>query len=49
MVQLPEYGAEEMRLEGFPGAKPEWFVGYFAVGHNCATTDVVTRIEFEYL
>jgi hypothetical protein len=42
------YGADEMRREGFPDEKPEWFVDYFAVSHHCKPHAWVTRIEFEY-
>jgi hypothetical protein len=45
LVDDPEYGREEMRLEGFPGLHPQRFIdGYF----GGARDTVVTRIAFEY-
>ena len=44
-----EYGAVECCLEGFPDLTPEQFVVMFC-GHNgCPPSQVVTRIEFEYV
>lgn len=49
MTLEPAYGADEVRREGFPDATPAEFVAFFCKGHGCLPSDMVTRIEFEYL
>ncbi len=45
LLEEPDYGADEMRREGFPGENPQCFIdSYFR-----SASDVVTRIEFEYV
>lgn len=43
------YGAPECRREGFPELTPQQFVEMFAAHNRCLWTDLVTRLEFEYL
>lgn len=49
MVDEPNYGCEEVRREGFPDLSPEEFVAMFCEHMKCSPTEIVTRIEFEYL
>lgn len=48
----PDYGWEEMVREGFAMHPeldhPKAWVQWFAKGHGCTLTDLVSRIEFEY-
>lgn len=46
----PEYAAEEMAREGFPGMSPHDFVNhYFVLAQGMKIADFVTRIEWRYL
>lgn len=51
MILEPEYGADEMRREGYPfGLKdPEEFVKILARYANKSPDDLITRIEYKYL
>lgn len=51
LIEQPEYGAAEMRLEGFPGLSPDEFVAMFRSMHRGAMMpwDVVARVEFRYV
>jgi hypothetical protein len=44
----PEYGRQEMALEGFPELKPADFVNRFRTSHHCHPHDFVNRIEYDY-
>lgn len=45
----PEYGRNEMILEGFPGLDPAEFVRKFSRSHHCHPHDQVNRIEYAYM
>lgn len=50
LVNQPEYGADEMVREGFPGMDPAEFVQrYFVDAQGMRRTGWVTRIEWRYL
>ena len=44
-----EYGREEMIKEGFPSMHPEDFVSMYCKHNKCKSSDIITRIEFEYV
>lgn len=51
MITDPEYGAREVKLEGYPLGydDPVKFVGWFAEDNGIPWSEEITRIEFEYL
>ena len=49
MLTKPEYGAQEVILEGFPDMTPQEFVNMFCQHNRCAPEELVNRIRFEYL
>ena len=49
LLDEPEYGAEEMVLEGFPDWAPSVFVEMLCIGSCCTPETIVTRIKFEYV
>lgn len=53
MVDDTDYGLKECRLEGFYGDPnlqwPDRFVAWFCATHKCEPSDLVTRIDFEYV
>lgn len=50
LMNRPEYAAEEMAREGFPGMSPHDFVNhYFVLAQGMKIADFVTRIEWRYL
>jgi hypothetical protein len=48
LTDEPEYGAAEVKREGFPEMSPADFVAFFAASHQCPADAFVTRIEFTY-
>lgn len=48
-----DYGFAETTREGFPEGHPwHWpseFIAFFCRSHKCQPTDLVTRIEYEYV
>jgi hypothetical protein len=49
MINLPVYGQDEARLEGFPLMDGAAFVEMFCAHMSCTPATEVTRIQFEYL
>jgi hypothetical protein len=53
MVDEPEYGALEVKREGFAGhpemGTPEGFVAGFCQHNGCEPETIITRIEFDYV
>jgi hypothetical protein len=53
MVDDTDYGLEECRREGFASDPdlqwPDRFVAWFCATHKREPSDIVTRIEFEYV
>ena len=49
LIDEPEYGAAELRREGFPGWDAVAWVSWFCASHKgCTPETLVTRIEFIY-
>ena len=50
ILQYPNYGFNECKLEGFPDWNPIRFLQFFCETHKgCTPQKVLTRIEFEYV
>lgn len=49
MTDEPEYGRQEVILEGFPDWTPEQFVEMYCKHNKCTPETLVNRIEFEYV
>ena len=49
MIDDPEYGQSEAVKEGFPGLTGEQFVAMFCKSMKVDPSEIVTRIEYEYL
>ena len=49
MLDDPEYGREECRLEGFPDKTPEEFVQMYCKANSCTADQEITRLQFEYV
>lgn len=49
MTDEPEYGAQEVILEGFPDMTPAEFVAMFCKHNKCTPDKIINRIEIEYL
>lgn len=49
MIDDPEYGQAEASLEGFPDLTGEQFVAMFCKNMKVDPSELVTRIEYEYL
>jgi hypothetical protein len=50
LSRVIDYGADEMRREGFPKLQPLDFIRqYFVEAQSMKVTDEVTRIEWRYL
>ena len=47
--QLWNIDQADVVAEGFAGMSREVFIAFFCDTHNCAESDPVTRIEFEYI
>ncbi len=48
LIDEPEYGTEESRLEGFPGWTGEQFVEFYCKQPGAYPQRSVNRLEFEY-
>lgn len=48
MIDDPEYGAEEARLEGFPEWTGQQFVDFFCKQPGAYPNRTVNRLEFSY-
>ena len=46
---LYDITADDVRLEGFEGKSPEWFIGMFMREMGVPSSQEVTRIAFEYI
>ena len=46
---LSNIDSRDVELEGFPGKSPEWFIELFCKAYKCTSSDIITRIEFEYI
>ena len=46
MIDEPEYGRQEVILEGFPDLTPEEFVAMYCKHNKCVPETLVNRIEF---
>lgn len=48
VIDEPEYGKQEMILEGFPDWEPKQFVEMYCNHNKCTPETLVNRIEFEH-
>ena len=49
LLSDPEYGASEVRREGFPHLTPLQFVEFFCKADRCDRSTSPNRIEFKYI
>lgn len=49
MIDEPEYGSQEVILEGFPEMTPAEFVAMYCRHNKCEPETLVHRMEFEYV
>lgn len=49
LLDEPQYGAEEMVREGFPGMSPAQFVSMLCKHYKCTPEKEFNRIEFVYV
>lgn len=49
LLDEPQYGAEEMVREGFPGIAPKQFVSMLCKHYKCTPEKEFNRIEFVYV
>jgi hypothetical protein len=49
MIDDPEYGKQEVILEGFPEMTPQQFVDMYCQHNKCTPDKVVHRMAFEYI
>jgi hypothetical protein len=49
LIYAPDYGEREIAKEGFLNMQPREFVQMYCQHNKCKTSDIITRIEFEYV
>ena len=49
LINDPEYGKQEMILEGFPDMAPDDFVAMYCKMNKCEPSTLVHRMEFVYV